>query len=326
MKSWIDHIALAGAFTALALTSTLSFADYPERPITLVVPNAPGGPTDAIARSIGLKLSARLGQPVVIDNRGGAGGTIGAETVARAKPDGYTLYLSTTGTLAINPALYEKLRYDAAKDFDPIGLISTTSNVLMVRTDLPAKDVKELIALAKREPGKLTYGSSGSGSSNHLAMELFKTMAGVQITHIPYKAISPLRVDIYEGRIDMVFGVEGTAYKDFGQTGKTRVVLISGKNRSSLFPEVPTAEEAGLKGYEMTIWFGLNAPAGTPAAAVERLNKELNAILATPEMKKELASDGQVPRPMTPQQYGAFLNQERQKWLPVVKASGAKVE
>jgi tripartite-type tricarboxylate transporter receptor subunit TctC len=326
MKSWIDHIALAGAFTALALTSTLSFADYPERPITLVVPNAPGGPTDAIARSIGLKLSARLGQPVVIDNRGGAGGTIGAETVARAKPDGYTLYLSTTGTLAINPALYEKLRYDAAKDFDPIGLISTTSNVLMVRTDLPAKDVKELIALAKREPGKLTYGSSGSGSSNHLAMELFKTMAGVQITHIPYKAISPLRVDIYEGRIDMVFGVEGTAYKDFGQTGKTRVVMISGKNRSSLFPEVPTAEEAGLKGYEMTIWFGLNAPAGTPAAAVERLNKELNAILATPEMKKELASDGQVPRPMTPQQYGAFLNQERQKWLPVVKASGAKVE
>ena len=326
MKSWIDHIALAGAFTALALTSTLSFADYPERPITLVVPNAPGGPTDAIARSIGLKLSARLGQPVVIDNRGGAGGTIGAETVARAKPDGYTLYLSTTGTLAINPALYEKLRYDAAKDFDPIGLISTTSNVLMVRTDLPAKDVKELIALAKREPGKLTYGSSGSGSSNHRAMELFKTMAGVQITHIPYKAISPLRVDIYEGRIDMVFGVEGTAYKDFGQTGKTRVVMISGKNRSSLFPEVPTAEEAGLKGYEMTIWFGLNAPAGTPAAAVERLNKELNAILATPEMKKELASDGQVPRPMTPQQYGAFLNQERQKWLPVVKASGAKVE
>jgi tripartite-type tricarboxylate transporter receptor subunit TctC len=326
MKSVINRFAVTGGIAALSLASTLALAEYPERAITIVVPNAPGGPTDAIARSIGQKLSLRLSQPVVIDNRGGAGGAIGAETAARAKPDGYTLYLSTTGTMAINPALYQKLRYDAAKDFDPIGLISTTSNVLMVRSDLPVKDVKDLIALAKRDPGKLSYGSSGSGSSNHLAMELFKSMTATQIAHVPYKAISPLRVDLYEGRIDMVFGVEGTAFKDFGQTGRTRTILVSGKNRSSLFPEVPTAEEAGLKGFDMTIWFGLNAPAGTPAAAVNLLNRELNAILATPEMKKELASDGQIPQPMTPQQYGTFLNQERQKWLPVVKASGAQVE
>lgn len=327
MKSLIARITFFGAVSALALTPALSVAStYPERPITIVVPNAPGGPTDAIARSIGQKLSIRLGQPVVIDNRGGAGGTIGAETVARAKPDGYTLFLATTGTLAINPALYDKLRYDAAKDFDPVGLISSTSNVLVVRSDLPVKDIKDLIDMAKREPDRLTYGSSGSGSSNHLAMEMFKSMTRTQIRHIPYKAISPLRVDLYEGRIDMVFGTEGTALKDFVQNGKTRAVLISGKNRSSLFPDVPTAEEVGLKGYDVTIWFGLNAPTGTPAAAAERINKELNAILATPEMKKELAADGQTPRPMTPQQYGAFLNAERAKWIPAVKASGAKLD
>lgn len=327
MKSLIARITFFGAVSALALTPALSGAStYPERPITIVVPNAPGGPTDAIARSIGQKLSTRLGQPVVIDNRGGAGGTIGAETVARAKPDGYTLFLSTTGTLAINPALYDKLRYDAAKDFDPVGLISTTSNVLVVRSDLPVKGIRDLIDMAKREPDRLTYGSSGSGSSNHLAMEMFKSMTGTQIRHIPYKAISPLRVDLYEGRIDMVFGSEGTALKDFVQNGKTRAVLISGKNRSSLFPGVPTAEEVGLKGYDVTIWFGLNAPAGTPPAALDRLNKELNAILATPEMKKELASDGQTPRPMSLQQYNAFLTQERHKWIPVIKASGAKVD
>ena len=320
------RLALAATLSALALAGPVAADTYPSRPITLVVPNAAGGPTDAIGRSIGQKLSTRLGQTVVIDNRGGAGGTIAAEMVARARPDGYTLFLSTTGTLAINPALYEKLRYDAAKDFDPVGLVSTTSNMLLVNKDLPVKDVRELIALAKREPDKLTYGSSGNGASNHLAAELFKTMAGIQIRHVPYKAAAAIRMDLYEGRIDMVFSPEGNAFHEMARAGKTRPLMVSGKTRSALFPDVPTAEEIGLKGYDVSIWFGLNAPAGTPPAILERLNKELNAILASPEMKKELATDGQVPRPMTPQQYHAFLQQERQKWIPVVKASGAKLD
>jgi tripartite-type tricarboxylate transporter receptor subunit TctC len=263
---------------------------------------------------------------VVIDNRGGAGGIIGAETVARAKPDGYTLYLSTTGTLAINPSLYEKLRYDPQKDFEPIGLISTTNNVLVVRNGLPANNIQELIALAKKDPDGLTYASSGNGSSNHLTMELFKTMTGVQIRHVPYKGVPPIRIDIHEARIDMLFGVEATAFRDFAQAEKARALMTSGKTRSVFFPDVPTAEEVGLKGYDLTIWFGLNAPKGTPSAILERINKELNAILDTPEMKKELANEGQIGRPMSTQEYGAFLLQERQKWTPIVKASGAKAE
>lgn len=327
MKSRPRRLALVGSLAMLALGGAAVAADaYPVRPITIVVPNAAGGPTDAIARSVGQKLSTRLGQPVVIDNRGGAGGAIGAELVAKAKPDGYTLFLSTTGTLAINPALYPKLRYDAAKDFEPVALLSTTNNVLVVRSDLPVKNVKELIALAKREPDALTYGSSGVGASNHLAAEMFKTMTGTQIRHVPYKAISPLKIDFFEGRIDMLFGTEGTMAQDFVRPGKARTLLVAGKARSTLMPDVPTADEVGLKGYDVSIWFGINAPAGTPATAVERLNKELNAILATPEMKKELAEDGQVPKPMTAQQYGVFLTQERQKWGPVVKASGATAE
>lgn len=325
MKSLLARLAFLGSVAALAPAPTLAAA-YPERTITIVVPNAAGGPTDAIARSVGQKLSARLGQSVVIDNRGGAGGAIGAEFVARAKPDGYTLFLATTGTLAINPALYDKLRYDAQKDFDPVSLIGTTSNVLVVRNDLPVKDAMELIALAKREPDRLTYASSGIGASNHLAAELFKTLTGTQIRHVPYKAAAPQRIDLWEGRVDLLFSPEASALKDLMQGGKARVLMVSGKTRSTLFPDVPTAEEAGLKGYDIGIWYGLVAPAGTPVPILERLNRELLAVLASPEMKKELAGDGLTPHAMTHRQFGAFLAQERQKWVPIVKASGAKAE
>lgn len=327
MKSFLARAVLVASLGMLGFTPAVANAEiYPSRPITIVVPNAAGGPTDLLARSIGQKLSARLGQPVVIDCRGGAAGAIASEYVARAKSDGYTLLLATTGPLAINPAIYEKLRYDVKKDFDPVGLISTSSTVLIVRNSLAVKDVKDLIALAKREPDKLTHASSGVGSSNHLAAELFKTMTGTQIRHVPYKAAGNVKIDIWEGRIDMGFAPEGNAMKDYVQPGKARPLLVSGKTRSELFPEVPTAEEVGLKGYDVSIWFGLVAPAGTPTGVVERLNKELAAVLATDEQKKELASDGQTPAPMTPQQFGAFLEQERRKWVPIVKASGAKAE
>lgn len=327
MKPSLPRRFLIGSLATLALAPAFANSDtYPSRPVTIVVPNAAGGPTDALARSIGQKLSVRLGQPVVIDCRGGAAGAIASEFVARAKPDGYTLLLGTTGPLAINPAIYDKLRYDAKKDFEPVGLISTSSTVLIVRSSLNVKDVKELIALAKREPDRLTHASTGVGSSNHLAAELFKTMTGSQIRHVPYKAAGNVKIDIWEGRIDMGFAPEGDAMKNYVQPGKARPLLVSGKTRSPLFPDVPTAEEVGLKGYDVSIWFGLVAPAGTPAGIVERLNRELAAVLASEEQKKELASDGQTPAGMTPQQFGGFLDQERGKWLPIVKASGAKPE
>lgn len=306
--------------------SVASAQTYPAGPITIVVPNAAGGPTDALARQIGEKLSARLKQPVVIDARGGAAGIIAAEFVAHAKPDGYTLLMATTGPMAINPSMHDKLKYDPQKDFAPIGLISYSSNVLIVRGGLPAKNLRELIALAKREPARLTYGSTGVGSANHLSAEMFKTMTGTEIRHVPYKAAGTLRIDLFEERIDMVLAPEGDAYKNYVQMGKARALLVSGKARSSLFPDVLTAEEAGLKGYDVTIWFGLAAPAGTPADVVERLNRELAQVLSAPDQVRALAGDGHTIAAMTPRQFGAFMEQERRKWGPVVKASGAKLE
>ena len=326
MKSLFTLIASAGALAMLVHSPASIAADpYPVRPVTIVVPNAAGGPTDFIARAVAEQLTARLGQPIVIDNKGGAAGVIASESVARAKPDGYTLMLATTGTQAVNPALHKNLRYDVQKDFEPVGLISMSSNVLVVRQGLAAKDVRELVALAKREPGKLTYGTTGSGSSAHLAAEMFRAATGTQITHVPYKAAMNGRLDLLEGRIDLTFTPESSA-KDLAKTGKTRALMVSGKSRSKLFPDVPTADEAGLKGYDVTIWFGLVAPAGTPPEIITRINKALAASLAAPEFEKVMEEAGNTAQPMTPQQFGAFLAQEYRKWGPVVKASGAKVE
>jgi tripartite-type tricarboxylate transporter receptor subunit TctC len=318
------------AFLGLALLALIpaAIADvYPSRPVRIIVPNAAGGPTDFLARSIGQKLSARIGQPVVIENRPGAASIVGTETVARSRPDGYTLLLATMGALALNPAIYSKLPYDPAKDLAPVGLISVTSNVLSIRSSLPIHSVAELIAYAKREPDKLTFASVGVGSSSHLAGELLKSIAEIQMRHVPYKAGASIKFDVQEGFVDMAFGPEGSTYRDFKDSGgKRRVLMVTGKSRSALFPDVPTAREAGLEGYEQTIWFGLNAPAGTPAAIIERLNRELNTILETPQMKKELAEDGQSSILMTPAQYDAFVTKEREKWAPIVKAAGARIE
>lgn len=310
----------------LAFAHSAAAADpYPTRPVTIVVPNGPSGPTDKLARSLGQKLALRLGQSVIIDNRGGAGGTIGAESVARARNDGYTFLLATTGTQAIAPALYDKLRYDTEKDFEPVAFLTSTANVVVVRSSLGIKDVHELVALAKREPDRLSYGSSGNGSSNHLAAEMFKSITGTEIKHVPYKAISPLRMDLWEGRIDLVFASEVTALNDFIQPGKGRALMVSGDTRSALFPNAPSAKEAGMKSYDLSAWWGLMAPAGTPAPIVERMNKELVAILASPEMKKEMVADGQATKAMTPRQFAAFLAQERAKYVPIVKATNAKI-
>ena len=318
---------LAIAISLLAASSPARADTYPSKPIKIVVPNAAGGPTDALARAVGEKLAARLGQTVVIENRAGAASIVGAQAVARAQPDGYTLLLSTTGVLALNPNIHAKLPYDAAKDFAPVGLICKSSNVLSIRSSLPIKSVADLVAHAKNRPDELTFASPGVGSSSHLAGELFSSIAGVRLRHIPYKDGAAIKIDVLEGRIDMAFGPEGDTYRALkDHPGGRRVLMVTGSTRSALFPDVPTGAEAGLKGYEQSIWFGLNAPAGTPPAVLERLNKELNAVLESPQMQKELAAEGQRATPMTPQQYEAFAAEERRRYAPIIKAAGVRLD
>jgi tripartite-type tricarboxylate transporter receptor subunit TctC len=298
---------------------------YPKQPITLVVPFTAGGPTDAMARALALKLADRLGQPVLIDNRGGAGGGIAAEMVAKAPADGYTLFFGTTGTMAINPSLYSKLRYDPVKDFSPISLMATTANVLVVSPQIPAKNLAELVTLAKAKPGELNYGSAGNGSSNHLSGELFRSSASIQINHIPYKGSAPAMIDLLGGRLSMMFDTIAQQTQNIA-AGKVRALAVTGPTRSPLLPNVPTAQEAGLKGFDVTIWFGVLAPKGTPAPVVERLHSEMVAVMGTDEMKKRMEAAGAESRSNTPTEFAALIKSDTLKWMPVVKNSGATID
>jgi len=298
---------------------------YPKQPVTLVVPFSAGGPTDAMARALALKLGERLGQPVVIDNRGGAGGGIAAELVARAPADGHTLFFGTTGTMAINPSLYTKLRYDPAKDFAPVSLMATTMNVLVVNPQIAAKNLTELVALAKAKPGELTYGSAGNGSSNHLSGELFRSSAGLQINHIPYKGSAPAMIDLLGGRLSMMFDTIAQQTQNIA-AGKVNALAVTGPARSPLLPNVPTAQEAGLKGFDVTIWYGVLAPKGTPAPVVERLQREMVAVMNTDEMKKRMTADGADARTTTPAEFATLIKSDTAKWAVVVKNSGASVD
>lgn len=295
---------------------------YPKQPITLVVPFPAGGPTDAMARVLGQKLGDRLGQQVIIDNRGGAGGGIAAELVARAPGDGYTLFFGTTGALAINPSLYAKLRYDPVKDFVPVSLMATTMNVLVTSPQILAKNLNELVALAKAKPGELTYGSAGNGTSNHLSGELFRSTADIQINHIPYKGSAPALVDLLGGRLSMMFDTIAQQTQNIA-AGKVHALAVTGTRRSSLLPNVPTAQEAGLKGYDVTIWYGVLAPKGTPAPVIDRLNREMVAVMSTDDMKKRMEADGSEARTTTPAEFAALIKSDTAKWAPVVKNSGA---
>lgn len=321
--------AAAVVTTASCLTSlpaqAQSAAAFPKQPVSLVVPFPAGGPTDAMARLLAQKLSERLGQQVVIDNRAGAGGGIAAELVARAPADGHTLFFGTTGTMAINPSLYKKLRYDPVKDFAPVSLMATTMNVLVVNPEVPAKNLAELVQLAKSRPGDLAYGSAGNGSSNHLSGELFKSIAGVQLNHVPYRGSAPALVDLLGGRIAMMFDTVAVQTQNIA-AGKVRALAVTGPKRSPLLPEVPTAQEAGLKGFDVTIWFGVLAPAGTPAPVVERLNREIVAVMATDEMRKRMQADGAEAKTTTPAEFAALIKQDTAKWTPVVKTSGATLD
>jgi tripartite-type tricarboxylate transporter receptor subunit TctC len=299
--------------------------DYPTHPITLVVPFPAGGGVDAVGRIVAEKLSIALGQQVVIDNRGGAAGVIGTRAASKAPPDGYTLVLATTGSVAINPTLYANPGYDPRKDLAPIGLISSTPIVLMSHLSFPAKSLADVIAQAKQNPGKLDIGTPPPGTSSYLAAELLKVMAGIDFTIVTYKGTGPLTTDLIGGHVPLAFNVLAPAMGNL-KSGTLRALAVAAPARSSLFPDVPTAAEAGLPGFEAVLHYGLLAPAGTPKAIVDRLNKELRAIIATPEVRARIAADGGDPMPSSPEEYAADIDREGLKWGALIRKLKLKVE
>jgi tripartite-type tricarboxylate transporter receptor subunit TctC len=311
---------------ALVALSGGAFAQaYPSQPIKLIVPFPPAGSTDLSGRAVAGKLQERLGQPVVIENKPGAGGNIGSDLVAKAQPDGYTLLVGTIGTHAINMALYSKMPYDNIRDFAPVVLLSSTPNVLVVYPEFPAHSVADLIRLAKADPGKITYGSSGSGTSIHLSGVLFNSMAGTEMTHVPYKGSAGLQPDLMSGTINIAFdNLTSTMAQIKG--GRLRAIAVTGRTRSPMLPDLPTIAESGLPGYEVTSWNAVFAPAGTPKEIIDRLNHELNAILQSPETRKYFAEQGGEAGGGTPRELADLVRSETAKWSKVVKESGARVD
>jgi tripartite-type tricarboxylate transporter receptor subunit TctC len=316
----VRFLLLLLAFTPLAWGQS-----YPAKPIHLIVPFPPGGPTDIVGRLVAQKISDGVGQPVVVENRAGAGGTVGSIAAAKAPADGYTLLYGSTSTLAIAPSLYRSLPYDPRKSFAPISLVSRGPILVVVNAQVPARTLKEFIDLAKKQPGKLSYSSAGSGTPPHLAGELFKSVAGVELLHVPYKGGAPAINDLVGGQVQAIF--EGqVALMPHLKSGRARALAITGATRSAALPDVPTAAEAGLPSYDANFWSGLVAPDGTPAEAIERLNTVLVKALQSPELRESLARQGLEAFGNTPRQFGAYIAAEMEKWAAVVKASGAKLD
>nr|WP_243419639.1 tripartite tricarboxylate transporter substrate binding protein [Cupriavidus alkaliphilus] len=297
---------------------------FPARPVRLVVPYPPGGPTDIVARVVGQKLSERLGQPLVVENRPGAGGNIGAEAVARAAPDGYTLLVATTAH-AINMTLFRKPGYDTRKDFAPVSLLTRGPLVLVTAPATPAASVAELIAMARGRPGQLTFASSGNGQSTHLAAELFNSMAGVRMTHVPYKGSAPALTDVMGGQATVMFDTMLSAMP-FVRDGKLRALAVTGAQRSPAAPDTPTIAQSGLPGYEATAWNALLAPAGTPPAVLEAIAAALKSVLDDADVRARFATQGFAAEWTSPPATAKFLDQEIDKWARVVKASGATID
>ena len=310
------------AASALALAAN-AFAAYPDKPIKLIVPYTPGGVTDALARVMAKSLSERVGQQVFVDNRGGGGANIGADAVAKSPADGYTLLMGSAATHAINSSLYKSLPYDHIKDFAPITLIAQVPNILVVNPSVPVKSVKELIAYAKARPGELNFGSSGAGGTIHLSGELFKSMAGVNMVHVPYKGSAPAVTDLLGGQVQVMFDSSVVPHI---KSGKLRPLAVTSGKRSSALPDVPTMAEAGLPGYEATAWFGILAPAGTPQPIIDKLNVELVAILREPATQAWMSQQGFEAVGGTPKQFVTYIKEETAKWAKVVKESGATAD
>jgi tripartite-type tricarboxylate transporter receptor subunit TctC len=297
---------------------------YPNKSITIIVPYPPGGPTDIVARLVGQKLGEKVGQQVIVDNRPGAGGNVGAAVVARAAPDGYTLLLGTTAH-AINPSVFASLNYNIIKDFSPVVLLTSLPLVVVTNAAVPAKNIQELIALARSKPNQLAYASSGNGQSTHLAAEMFKTMAGVSMTHIPYKGSAPALADLAGGQVSVMFDTMLSAMPHV-KSGRLNALAVTTATRSGAAPTLPTVAESGVPGYEAVAWSGLLAPANTPPEIIAKLNTEINAILRQQEVRKRMLSDGADPVGGSAQQFSTHLVEEVQKWAAVAKASGAKVD
>jgi tripartite-type tricarboxylate transporter receptor subunit TctC len=316
----------AGLFTALCVVGDGAHAQtYPTKSIRLIVPFPPGGPADILSRAIGQKLTDSWGQQVVVDNRAGAGGTIGSDLAAKGAPDGYTLLMGFVGTHAINPSLYSSLPYDVVKSYEPVSLVATATIILVLHPSLPAKSVKELIAVAKSKPGELTFGSPGNGTPQHLAGELFNTMAGVKMTHVPFKGAVPAINDLLGGRISLIFSSAPPALPHVA-TGKLRALAVTSGKRSSVSPDLPTVAESGLPGFEVINWYGVLAPARTPKSIVDKLNAEITQIMKMPDVRERLSTVGIEALSSTPAQFAAFIKEETAKWAKVVKFSGARLD
>ena len=322
-----------GILGAIGAAPAAAAAAYPVKPLKFVVPYPAGGPLDTVARAIGDKLKDSLGQPVVVENRPGAGGNIGADYVAKQPADGYTIVMGAVATHAINPTLFAKMPYDPVKDFSPITLVADVPNVLVMHpgkaAELHIGNVRELVEYARKNPGKLDYASGGNGSAGHLSGELFKSLARVSMVHIPYNGASPAQLSVLSGQTDMIFDNLASASANI-KAGKLKAFAVTTATRAAAFPELPTIAEAGkglgLEGFDISTWFGVFAPANTPKEIVDRLNHEIVAILKTDDMKARLARIGAQPAPTTPEQFGALVQRELKKYAQIVKVSGAKVD
>ena len=323
----MSAVLRAIALIVLCASATLEVQAqaWPSKPVRIVVPFPPGGPADLLPRLLGPKLTEIWGQPVVVDNKPGAGGNIGMDTVAKAAPDGYTLVVGPNGNLVVNPHLYAKLPYDVTRDFVPITLIATFSNVLVVNPDVPAKTVSELIALAKAKPGTVSYGSPGTGSQPHLGGEFLKLMAGIDIVHVPYNGTAPALKDLLGGQITFMFAQTSAALPQI-QSGKLRALGVAGPRRATLLPDVPTIAESGLAGFEAVSWYALLAPAGTPKEIVTKVQADFARVLQMPDIREKLVAQGGDPVGNTPEQLAAQLKSESARYADVVKRANIRAE
>lgn len=323
MKSIL--VAVLVIVLASLAVNEVAAQQYPSKPIRLIVPFTPGGTTDILSRIVGQKLSSAMGAQVVIDNRPGAGGNIGAELAAKAAPDGYTLFMGPSGTLSVNPSLYTKLLFDPIQDFAPIALLAMVPSMLVVHPSLPVKSLKELIDYAKARPGQLNYGSSGAGGQPFLAVEYLKLMAGLNIVEIRYKGGAPLTTDLIAGQISLTITGIPTLLPHV-KSGRLRALAVSSAKRSAAVPDLPTISEAGLPGYDATAWYGILAPAGTPKAIIAKLNAELNKGIKQPDVADRLDAEGVETVGSTPEEFAAFIKTESERWSKVIKAAGVKAQ
>jgi len=306
---------------ALAAAANATAQNYPTRSIRIIVVSTPGGSVDTMARTVGPKLAERWGQQVLVDNRPGAGGAIAAELVAKAPPDGYTLIMGTVASFATNVSLRKSLPYDPVKDFVPISLVATQNLMLLVHPSIPSKSVKELVALAKKQPGKLSFASAGNGTGGHLSGELFKMLASVDLLHVPYKGVQPALIDVVSGQVSMTFASIISAMPQV-KNNRLRPLAVTGAHRSPAAKELPTMIEAGVNGYESATWYGLLAPAGTPSDIVSKLNTEVVAILKSPEMNERLSREGADPVGNSSAEFAKYIQSEIEKWRKVIRAAG----